>query len=174
MTRVKKNAVNMASKKPVKQASSPNANIWILLQNSIPESLMAFGDFLYFTAAFHITFAFVRQECFEFGRSIYIINLRRGLFGGKIMQNYAAQDEILYHVGLSREMLKGAEYALLPGDPGRVEALAKALGPAQYLNTHREYTSWLAVVEGRMFLFVLPEWAGLPSLSGWRNWLAWH
>ena len=28
------------------------------------------------------------------------------------MQNYAAQDEILYHVGLSREMLKGAEYAL--------------------------------------------------------------
>ena len=24
------------------------ANIWILLQNSIPESLMAFGDFLYF------------------------------------------------------------------------------------------------------------------------------
>lgn len=32
-------------KKPVKQASSPNANIWILLQNSIPESLMAFGDF---------------------------------------------------------------------------------------------------------------------------------
>ena len=86
----------MVSKKPVKQASSPNANIWILLQNSIPESLMAFGDFLYFTAAFHITFAFVRQECFEFGRSIYIINLRQGLFGGKIMQNYAAQDEILY------------------------------------------------------------------------------
>lgn len=32
-------------KKPVKQASSPNADIWILLQNSIPESLMAFGDF---------------------------------------------------------------------------------------------------------------------------------
>lgn len=45
VTRVKKNAVNMASKKLVKQASSPNANIWILLQNSIPESLMAFGDF---------------------------------------------------------------------------------------------------------------------------------
>lgn len=32
-------------KKPVKQASSPNADIWILLQSSIPESLMAFGDF---------------------------------------------------------------------------------------------------------------------------------
>lgn len=164
MTRVKKNAVNMALKKPVKQASSPNANIWILLQNSIPESLMAFGDFLYFTAAFHITFAFVRQECFEFGRSIYIINLRRGLFGGKIMQNYAAQDEILYHVGLSREMLKGAEYALLPGDPGRVEALAKALGSAQYLNTHREYTSWLAVVEGHNVL-VCSTGMGGPSVA---------
>ena len=33
------------------------------------------------------------------------------------MQNYAAQDEILYHVGLSREMLKGAEYAFCPVTP---------------------------------------------------------
>jgi uridine phosphorylase len=122
------------------------------------------GIFCIFTAAFHITFAFIRQECFEFGRSIYIINLRRGLYGGKIMQNYAAQDEILYHVGLSREMLKGAEYALLPGDPGRVEALAKALGPAQYLNTHREYTSWLAVVEGQNVL-VCSTGMGGPSVA---------
>ena len=80
------------------------------------------------------------------------------------MQNYAAQDEILYHVGLSREMLKGAEYALLPGDPGRVEALAKALGPAQYLNTHREYTSWLAVVEGQNVL-VCSTGMGGPSVA---------
>ena len=80
------------------------------------------------------------------------------------MQNYAAQDEILYHVGLSREMLKGAEYALLPGDPGRVEALAKALGPAQYLNTHREYTSWLAVVEGHNVL-VCSTGMGGPSVA---------
>lgn len=80
------------------------------------------------------------------------------------MQNYAAQDEILYHVGLSREMLKGAEYALLPGDPGRVEALAKALGSAQYLNTHREYTSWLAVVEGHNVL-VCSTGMGGPSVA---------
>lgn len=80
------------------------------------------------------------------------------------MQNYAAQDEILYHVGLSREMLKGAEYALLPGDPGRVESLAKALGPAQYLNTHREYTSWLAVVEGQNVL-VCSTGMGGPSVA---------
>lgn len=38
--------------------------------------------------------------------------------GNKVMPN-----EVLYHIGISAEMLKGAEYALLPGDPGRVEAL---------------------------------------------------
>ena len=33
--------------------------------------------------------------------------------GNKVMPN-----EVLYHIGISAEMLKGAEYALLPGDPG--------------------------------------------------------
>lgn len=80
------------------------------------------------------------------------------------MKNYAAEDEILYHVGLSRQMLKEAEYALLPGDPGRVEALAKAVGPAQYLNTHREYTSWLAEVEGKNVL-VCSTGMGGPSVA---------
>ena len=57
-------------------------------------------------------------------------------------------NEVLYHIGISAEMLKGAEYALLPGDPGRVEALARALGTAEPVGCHREYTSWLADVEG--------------------------
>ena len=74
------------------------------------------------------------------------------------MQNYAAQDEILYHVGLSREMLKGAEYAFLATAPNR------SLGPAQYLNTHREYTSWLAVVEGHNVL-VCSTGMGGPSVA---------
>ena len=43
------------------------------------------------------------------------------------MKNYAKPGEVLYHVGLSVEMLQGAKYALVPGDPGRVEGLAKAL-----------------------------------------------
>ena len=67
--------------------------------------------------------------------------------GNKVMPN-----EVLYHIGISAEMLKGAEYALLPGDPGRVEALARALGTAEPVGCHREYTSWLADVEGTSVL----------------------
>ncbi len=43
------------------------------------------------------------------------------------MKNYAGPAEIMYHTGLSAGMIRGAKYALLPGDPGRVEGLAKAL-----------------------------------------------
>ena len=43
------------------------------------------------------------------------------------MSHYALPHEIMYHTGLSREMTEGARYALVPGDPGRVEGLAKAL-----------------------------------------------
>lgn len=43
------------------------------------------------------------------------------------MPHYALPHEIMYHTGLSREMTEGARYALVPGDPGRVEGLAKAL-----------------------------------------------
>ena len=43
------------------------------------------------------------------------------------MKNYAGPAEIMYHTGLSAGMIRGAKYVLLPGDPGRVEGLAKAL-----------------------------------------------
>ena len=77
--------------------------------------------------------------------------------GNKVMPN-----EVLYHIGISAEMLKGAEYALLPGDPGRVEALARALGTAEPVGCHREYTSWLALKEHR-YWFVLQAWEDLLS-----------
>lgn len=80
------------------------------------------------------------------------------------MGNTAAPDEILYHIGLSADMIKGAEYALLPGDPGRVEALAKALGAAEPVGCHREYTSWLADVDGTAVL-VCSTGMGGPSVA---------
>ena len=67
---------------------------------------------------------------------------------GSRMGNKVMPSEILYHIGISAEMIKGAAYALLPGDPGRVEALARALGSAEPVGCHREYTSWLADVSG--------------------------
>lgn len=64
------------------------------------------------------------------------------------MTEYAAEGEVMYHTGLSKDMLGGAAYALLPGDPGRVEGLARALSPdAKFLGSHRDFTSWLAPME---------------------------
>ena len=80
------------------------------------------------------------------------------------MKNYAKKDEVLYHVGICAQQLEGAVYALLPGDPGRVEALAKALGPAKYIGAHREYTSWLAEVAGQPVL-VCSTGMGGPSVG---------
>lgn len=80
------------------------------------------------------------------------------------MPNYAEASEKLYHIGISREMIHEAKYALLPGDPGRVESLAKALGPAEYVGKHREFTSWLARVEGTPVL-VISTGMGCPCVS---------
>lgn len=80
------------------------------------------------------------------------------------MRKIAAPEEVLYHVGLSPQMVKGAKYALLPGDPGRVEALAKALGPAEYVGCHREYTSWLTYIEDEAVL-VCSTGMGGPSVA---------
>lgn len=80
------------------------------------------------------------------------------------MGQLAAPDTVLYHLGISAQMLKGAKYALLPGDPGRVEALAKALGPAEPVGCHREYTSWLAQVAGVPVL-VCSTGMGGPSVA---------
>lgn len=80
------------------------------------------------------------------------------------MKNYAAQDEILYHVGLSHAMLQGAQYALLPGDPGRVQGIAQCLDSPQPLTAHREYTSWLAEAAGQKVL-VCSTGMGGPSVA---------
>ncbi len=81
------------------------------------------------------------------------------------MKNYAKPGEVMYHVGLSKEMLQGARYALVPGDPGRVEGLAKAVDPdAVYLASHREFTSWLACVAGEPVL-VMSSGMGGPCIT---------
>lgn len=65
------------------------------------------------------------------------------------MKNYAKLDEVLYHIGFAPKAIEGAELAILPGDPGRVEFLAKALGEnASFVACHREYTSWITEING--------------------------
>lgn len=80
-------------------------------------------------------------------------------------KNYAAFDEVMYHVGFAKKDLQGATLAVLPGDPGRVEPLAKTLGAgAQFIASHREYTSWLTRVEGAPVL-VCSTGMGGPSVG---------
>ncbi len=80
-------------------------------------------------------------------------------------KRYAAPDEVLYHVGFCAEDLKGAKIAILPGDPGRVEGLAKSIkGRSEFLACNREYTSYLAEFQGTHIL-VCPTGMGGPSVG---------
>ena len=79
--------------------------------------------------------------------------------------HYAKAGEVMYHTALTKEQLAGARYAVVPGDPGRVPGLAKALDPsAVFLTSHRDYTSWLARVSGEPVL-VMSTGMGGPCMS---------
>jgi uridine phosphorylase len=75
-------------------------------------------------------------------------------------------EEVKYHIRLSKGMLQGATYAVLPGDPGRVEKVAKFIDPdsAVFLAANREYTSWLATIAGKKVI-VCSTGIGGPSTS---------
>lgn len=80
-------------------------------------------------------------------------------------KNYAAPDEVLYHVGFAARDLEGATVAVLPGDPGRVEPLAQALGEgAHFITSHREYTSCLTYIKQQPVL-VCSTGMGGPSVA---------
>ena len=46
-----------------------------------------------------------------------------------------------YHIALSEE--HSAKYAIIPGDPGRVEKIAAFLDDAKQVGNNREYNSYL-------------------------------
>ncbi len=81
------------------------------------------------------------------------------------MGNIVSKNQVLYHVALSREMIKDTEYAVLPGDPGRVEMIAKQMDEnAIHLATNREYTSYLAYL-GKTPVLVCSTGMGAPSVG---------
>ena len=61
-------------------------------------------------------------------------------------------NERMYHIGLSKEDLQGATYAILPGDPGRVPKIAAHLENAVKLKVKREYISYLGEIDGNKVL----------------------
>lgn len=72
--------------------------------------------------------------------------------------------EKMYHIGLSKEDIKGAKYAILPGDPGRVPKIAGCLNNPKRICVNREYTSYLGELEGEPVL-VMSTGMGGPSTA---------
>ena len=68
--------------------------------------------------------------------------------------------EKMYHIGLDDS--HGARYAILPGDPGRVEKIAGYLDNPRLLGQNREYTTWIGELSGEKVL-VMSTGMGGPS-----------
>ena len=68
----------------------------------------------------------------------------------------------LYHINLDDS--HKAKYAILPGDPGRVEKIARNLDNPRFLGQNREYTAWVGELEGEPVL-VMSTGMGGPSTA---------
>ena len=68
----------------------------------------------------------------------------------------------MYHIGLKPE--QGAAYALLTGDPARVEAVASRLEEPAFVCANREYTTWVGRLQGERVL-VISHGIGGPSTA---------
>lgn len=67
-----------------------------------------------------------------------------------------------YHIGLTAA--EGARYALLTGDPGRVERIARLLDDPQPVACRREFNTWSGSLEGERVL-VTSTGIGGPSAA---------
>lgn len=73
-------------------------------------------------------------------------------------------NEKMYHIGLSANDIKGAKYAILPGDPGRVAKIANYLNNPIKIGENREYTSYIGELNGTNIL-VISTGMGGPSTA---------
>ncbi|MCL2181134.1 MAG: uridine phosphorylase [Treponema sp.] len=67
-----------------------------------------------------------------------------------------------YHVDFDDS--HGALYAILPGDPGRVEKIASFLDNPRFFHQNREYTTWLGELSGKKVM-VISTGMGGPSTA---------
>jgi uridine phosphorylase len=70
--------------------------------------------------------------------------------------------EKLYHIDF--DDTHGASYAILPGDPGRVEKIASYLENPRFYHQNREYTAWLGEIANTTVL-VMSTGMGGPSTA---------
>ncbi len=70
----------------------------------------------------------------------------------------------VFHLGVTRDQLQGATIAIIPGDPARVEKIAQQMEEPTFLASHREYTLYLAKLDGQSVV-VCSTGIGGPSTS---------
>lgn len=68
------------------------------------------------------------------------------------------------HLRLSHADLNGAHLAIVPGDPGRVERIARMCSHARQLSEHREYHAWVAELSGKSVI-ICSTGIGGPATS---------
>lgn len=70
----------------------------------------------------------------------------------------------MFHLNITQNDLQGAKLAILPGDPDRVEKIAKQMSAPVFLARHREYTIYLANLDKEKVV-VCSTGIGGPSTS---------
>ena len=92
--------------------------------------------------------------------------MAEGRCGGGKSASGGKKARSVYHLGLAAGDLAGARFALLPGDPDRVEGIARTppFEDARELACKREFRTWLGYVRGQPAL-VTSTGIGGPSTS---------
>ncbi len=70
----------------------------------------------------------------------------------------------VFHLGLTKDMLDGANVAIVPGDPERVARIAALMNDSKPLASTREFTSYLGYLDGKPIV-VCSTGIGGPSTS---------
>lgn len=70
----------------------------------------------------------------------------------------------VFHLGLKKSELQGATVAIVPGDPNRVEKIARLMDNPVHLASLREFTSWRGELDGKAVI-VCSTGIGGPSTS---------
>ena len=70
----------------------------------------------------------------------------------------------VFHLGLVKDDLKGAQLAIVPGDPERVRRIAELMDNPEHLSSQREFTIWRAFV-GEQPVIICSTGIGGPSTS---------
>ncbi|NLS43886.1 uridine phosphorylase [BEV proteobacterium] len=70
----------------------------------------------------------------------------------------------VFHLGLTKQGLQGAMLAIVPGDPARVEKIAREMDNPVFLAAHREFTTWRATLSGQPVV-ICSTGIGGPSTS---------